>query len=217
MLGKSIGQNSLLLGVFAAVTAGLIAVTFQVAEPRIIAAERRAAQQALLEIIPQTSHNNDLLGDTIQLSQGQALTLGLRAEASIHVARLDGEVVAYAVPAIAPDGYSGDIRLIVGVDGGGTITGVRVLSHRETPGLGDKLEVERDTWILSFEGRSLDNPKLEGWLVQKDGGEFDQFTGATITPRAVVRKVKHVLQFFEQHHEQLQEQARQQNEGLPRE
>ena len=104
-------------------------------------------------------------------------------------------VVAVIIPAVAPDGYTGDIELIVGVNNDGTVAGVRALAHRETPGLGDKVDIKKSDWIRGFEGRSLDNPKLEGWAVKRDKGEFDQFTGATITPRAVVAATLRVLQF----------------------
>jgi len=102
------------------------------------------------------------------------------------------------LPTVAPDGYSGDIKLIVGINLDGTIAGVRALSHKETPGLGDKVDLRKSNWILNFNGRSLLQPSIEQWAVKKDGGTFDQFTGATITPRAVVKSVKKALLFFQQ-------------------
>src|SRR5690606_24060195 len=111
------------------------------------------------------------------------------------------------VPAVAPDGYSGAMRMLVGVNRDGTLAGVRVLTHRETPGLGDKVDLSKSDWILGFNGRSLGNPEPDRWGVKKDGGEFDQFTGATITPRAVTAQVKRVLQQVEQSRTLLFEQA----------
>jgi electron transport complex protein RnfG len=105
--------------------------------------------------------------------------------------------VAVIIPVVAPDGYSGDIDLIVGINSDGTIAGVRVLGHKETPGLGDKAELKKSNWVLGFNGRSLTNPTLDGWAVKKDKGVFDQFTGATITPRAVVAATLRALQFAE--------------------
>ncbi len=102
------------------------------------------------------------------------------------------------IPVVAPDGYSGDIRLLVGILANGELAGVRVLNHRETPGLGDAIETRRSDWIRQFAGLSLDAPPANAWTVRKDGGEFDQFAGATITPRAVIKAVRQALVFFEQ-------------------
>lgn len=203
MFGWSIGKNSLLLGAFALVTAGVLAGTYLLTRDQIATAERAAAQQALLEIIPRERHDNDLLADTLLTPAAALEQLGLREPELIHVARQDGDVQAVIVPTIAPNGYSGAIRIIVGVNRDGSVAGVRVITHNETPGLGDKVDLKRDDWILSFDGKSLSDPQPERWKVKKDGGEFDQFTGATITPRAVVRQVKRVLEFTQQYREQL--------------
>lgn len=207
MLGKSISKNSLILGAFAAATAALIALTFEHTKARIAEAEKKAAQKALFEIVPRERHDNDMLANTIPLSASQAAGLRVPPATEIHVAKKNGELVALIVPAIAPDGYSGDIKLIVGVNVDGSIAGVRILSHKETPGLGDKVDLNKSQWVLSFNGKSLQNPQPSGWQVKKDGGEFDQFTGATITPRAVVNQVKTVLQFIQRNHNALFAQA----------
>lgn len=196
MLGKSISKNSLILGAFAAITAGLIASTFLGTKDRISAAERQAAQKALFEVVPQERHDNDLLNNTLQLSAQQQEQLHLAEDEKIHIAEYEDKTVAWVIPVVAPDGYSGDIKLIVGVNADGTVAGVRVLRHKETPGLGDQIELNKSDWILEFNGKSLDNPTADQWAVKKDGGEFDQFTGATITPRAVVKAVKTALQFY---------------------
>lgn len=203
MFGWSIGKNSLLLGAFALVTAGVLAGTYQLTREQIASSERAAAQQALLEIIPRERHDNDLLADTLPVPDESLNQLGLDGPADIHIARQADEIQAIIVPAVAPDGYSGDIRMIVGVNRDGTIAGMRVLTHRETPGLGDKVELKKSDWVLSFNGKSLENPEPDQWQVKKDGGHFDQFTGATITPRAVVNQVRKVLMFVEAHREQL--------------
>lgn len=196
MLGQSITKNSLVLGAFAALTAGLIALTFQKTASQIAEQERRAAQKALFQIVPQTRHDNDLLNETLPLSKKDTLKLGLPEDAKIHVAKNNGVTIAYIVPAIAPDGYSGDIKLIVGVNIDGSIAGVRVLNHKETPGLGDRIDLNKSDWILKFNDKSLVEPHESKWMVKKDGGEFDQFTGATITPRAVVKQVKAILEYM---------------------
>ena len=198
MLGTSISTNSLLLGLFALITAAVLAGTQAGTADRIAAAEREAAQKALLEIVPLNRHTNDMLVDTVAVEPAFWNKLGLKDGGNIHIARDNGEAVAAIIPAVAPDGYSGDIKLIVGVNADGSVAGVRVLTHNETPGLGDKVELKKSDWILSFDNTSLENPKIDQWGVKKDGGEFDQFTGATITPRAVVNQVKRTLEFFAQ-------------------
>ena len=203
MLGQSITKNSLILGLFALVTAGIVAATFQGTKERITLEEKRAAEKALLEIIPASRHDNDMLTSVIAVPPEHLAQLGLDNAAEIHVALMGGSPVAVIIPTVAPDGYSGDIKMIVGINSDGSVAGVRVLSHRETPGLGDKVEIRKSNWILGFEGKSLENPALEKWRVKKDGGEFDQFTGATITPRAVVNAVRNTLEYFDQNRDYL--------------
>ncbi|MEN0038832.1 MAG: electron transport complex subunit RsxG [Cellvibrio sp.] len=199
MLGQSISQsiskNSLVLTAFALVTAGALALTNLGTQDRIANAERAAQQRALFEIIPLGNHDNDLLNDTIDVPASGLAQLGLSGGEKIHRARQNGEISALIVPAMAHDGYSGDISMIVGVNRDGTVAGVRILLHKETPGLGDKIELKKHQWILSFNGKSLQMPVIEEWKVKKDGGAFDQFAGATITPRAVVGQVKRTLEF----------------------
>jgi len=200
---QSITQNSLLLGLFALVTAGLLAGTFEGTKERVAAAERAAAQKALLQIVPLERHNNDLLLDTIPIPEKYWDSLGLDRGGEINIAREDRRAVAVIIPSIAPDGYSGKINLIIGINRDGSLAGVRVLSHNETPGLGDKVDLKKSQWILDFNGKSLQNPTENLWAVKKDGGEFDQFTGATITPRAVVQQVRRTLEFFRATHTTL--------------
>lgn len=199
MLVQSITRNSLLLSVFALVTAGALALTFALTKEQIADQERKAAARALLEIIPASRHDNELLDTIWQIPQSLLDELGLDDEANIHVATQNNTPVAMIIPAVAPDGYSGDIRMLVGINIDGSLAGVRVLSHKETPGLGDKIDLNKSDWILSFDGLSLEQPAAENWKVRKDGGDFDQFTGATITPRAVVKRVYETLTVFQEH------------------
>ena len=198
---RSILRNSLILGVFAIFTVGVIAFIQQVTSERIAAEQRRMKMRALNEIVPDEQHDNDLLQDSFPIAD-QAL-LRLPAESSGWRARQDGQVTAVILPAVTMDGYSGRIDLLVGIRADGELAGVRVVSHRETPGLGDKLEASKSNWIFSFNGKSLSVPAPEGWAVRKDGGDFDQFTGATITPRAVIQAVRNALLYFEQHRNEL--------------
>lgn len=203
MLGSSITKNSLLLGAFALVTTALLAVTAQLTKERIATSEREAQQKALFEIVPRSRHDNDLLTETIPVPQDAWAGLGLKSGGEIYVARHTNDTIAVIIPAIAPDGYSGDIRMIVGINADGSIAGVRILDHHETPGLGDKIELKKNSWILDFDGKSSQQPSLPQWKVKKDGGDFDQFAGATITPRAVVNQVRRVLEFADNHRDQL--------------
>lgn len=209
MLGQSISKNSFILAAFAVFTAGALALTNLATQDRIAAAERAAQQRALFEIIPLQDHDNDLLNDTIPVPESAWEPLGANSASKIYRARQQGQITALIVPATAHDGYSGDISMIVGVKADGTIAGVRVLLHKETPGLGDKIELKKHQWILSFNGKSLTVPVIEEWKVKKDGGTFDQFAGATITPRAVVGQVKRVLEFVNTNHQTLFDQHQQ--------
>ena len=194
MLGQSISRNSVLLAIFALCTTLLIAGTYLLTRDRIAVEQRRDEERALLEIVPRERHDNSMLDATIAVGPA-ASGLGLREEKRIYLARRKGEVVAAIIPATAPDGYTGDIDLVVGVNADGSVAGVRALSHRETPGLGDKVDLNKSDWVLGFNGRSLGDPGPTGWAVKKDRGVFDQFTGATITPRAVVAATYRALQY----------------------
>jgi len=149
----------------------------------------------LQEVVPADYYDNDLLADQVTLPSTDA-NLG-SDKTIVYLAKKQGEVNAVCFKFIAPDGYAGPIALVMGVDKAGEILGVRVISHVETPGLGDKIEISKSKWILSFNGKSLDNLSLTQWAVKKDGGVFDQFAGATITPRKVVQAIKRGLDFFQ--------------------
>ena len=203
MIFQSMGKNSLLLALFALITALILASTDRVTEDRIAESERLAAQKALFEIVPLARHNNDLLVDLQPIREQYWLALGLDNGGDVHIARLDDQPVAAIVPSITTDGYSGDIAMIVGINFDGTVAGVRVVDHKETPGLGDKVELRKSDWILSFNGKSLNNPEISKWNVKKDRGDFDQFTGATITPKAVIHQIAKTLEYFEKDRERL--------------
>lgn len=201
-LRDAISRSSLLLAGFAALTAAVVAGTYLGTRDRIAAAERAAQEKALLEIMPRSLHDNSMLDDRLTLPVGDPL-LQLTTERDLYVARRAGVAQAALVPARAPDGYSGDIELLVGVWRDGSVAGVRVLRHRETPGLGDAIDHRKSDWVEDFVGRSLGDPSRERWTVQRDGGAFDQFTGATITPRAVVQATARVLEYVEANHETI--------------
>lgn len=200
-LGPSIARNSLILGLFAVFTVGVIAFTQQSTEQRINAERQRMQMRALHEILPSDQHDNDLLEDSFLIEDQRFLRLP--APSLAWRARQDGQVSAVILPVTTVDGYSGRIDLLVGILANGQLAGVRVVNHRETPGLGDKLELAKSQWILAFNGKSLSMPAAPGWEVRRDGGDFDQFTGATITPRAVVQAVYKALQYFSENRTSL--------------
>ena len=158
-------------------------------------------KKSLQEVVPVTLYDNDLLQDTLTIPSAD-YNIGAN-ETTVYLAKKSGKVTAVCFKFIAPDGYSGAINMIIGIDRDGNILGVRVLSHKETPGLGDKIEVAKSSWILNFVGRSLDNLTSAQWAVKKDGGVFDQFAGATITPRKSVQATYRSLQLFKAHQAQL--------------
>lgn len=201
----AIRRSAIGLGLFAIITGGTIALTQGLTETRIQEQAARAEARALFEIIPESLHDNDLLKDVVTLPSSDRLPLDGPVKA--WVARRNGHPVGMIFPALAPDGYSGNIQLLVGVDLQGRVLGVRVISHKETPGLGDRIEIRKSEWINSFEGKSLGNPPPKAWNVRKNGGAFDQFTGATITPRAVVKAVQRTLIYFRQHHATIRERV----------
>jgi len=184
-----------ILGAFAVGGVGLVAVTHQLTEERIAANEREATLRTLAAIVPHERMDNDPLQDVIEVSDPDLLG----AESTrVYRIRGGGEPLAVVLNPVVPDGYAGPIKLLVSVLSDGTLGGVRVLSHRETPGLGDRIEIGKSDWVLGFDGKSLGDPPEAKWKVKRDGGAFDQFAGATITPRAVVKAVKNTLIYVRQ-------------------
>lgn len=187
-------MSGLRLALFAAVAAAVLGVMRTLTAEPIAQARAQRLLQTLSEVLPGVAYDNDLVHDRI-VRETSAL-----GRIMVYRARKHGQPAALALLVTTPDGYSGDIELLVGIrideHSGARISGVRVITHRETPGLGDKIELRHGDWIRSFDDRSLDDPPAAGWAVRKDGGRFDQFTGATITPRAVVAAVRRSLEYF---------------------
>ncbi|WP_250654746.1 electron transport complex subunit RsxG [Alkalimarinus coralli] len=198
---QSIVRSAIGLAIFAVITSGLIAATQTLTKETIEQQIKKAQSKALLEIVPVEEHDNELLEDTFELNPGGLLNLP--REKSAYIARKNQAPVAVILPVIAENGYSGPISMIVGVDISGNIKGVRVINHKETPGLGDKIEIKKSDWITQFEGTSLTQPLPKQWKVKKDGGNFDQLTGATITPRAVVSGVNNALMYYHKNKDRL--------------
>ena len=190
-------RTGIILLVFAFVGTAVLAFTHQSTEPTIAHGQQTAKLALLSQVLPATLYDNDLLSD--QHSVPPDDLLGTRKASSLWLARRGGQFSGVVLEAIAPDGYSGDIALLIGIDASGKVTGVRVTAHRETPGLGDYIERAKSAWIDQFVDKSLATPPPKHWKVIKDGGIFDARAGATITPRAVVRAVKSALDYFARH------------------
>ncbi len=195
-LGASIRNGALSLGVFAVVTAAAINLTYVAGSDAIAANKAAAKARALEAVMSPALYDQSLLDSPITLAQTDQLDV---AENSLGYAAINHSVVqGIVLPVVAKDGYSGDISMLIGLNRDGVIQGVRVLEHKETPGLGDKVERKKSAWIDAFIGHSLANTSPDEWAVTKDGGLFDGFTGATITPRAVVSAVHKSLRYHEQ-------------------
>ncbi|XYQ57024.1 electron transport complex subunit RsxG [Pectobacterium carotovorum] len=180
-------RHAMTLALFAAFTTAITAIVNMLTEPTI--SHQAMLQQKILldQVVPAELYNSDIQKECYVVTNP---ALGSSAPHRVFIARQNGEPVAAALESTAPDGYSGAIRLLVGADFHGKVLGVRVTEHHETPGLGDKIEVRISDWITRFSGQTVQGEQDARWAVKKEGGMFDQFTGATITPRAVINSVK---------------------------
>jgi electron transport complex protein RnfG len=190
--------HGLILGAFCLGFGMLLVMTNSFTKDDIALRAVEDRQNSLAQVIPDSIHDNNLATDTLTLKNDQG------GEVIAYLSTKEGKVTGVAFETSSP-GYSGAIKVMLGVDPEGKILGARVLAHKETPGLGDKIEVKKGDWILRFTGLSIGNPPLDKWKVKKDGGQFDQFAGATITPRAVVKAIREGLQFFDANKAKLME------------
>jgi electron transport complex protein RnfG len=193
--------TAIILLLFAVIGTALVVYTFDNTRDRIAANERATLLRKLHHLIPPEQHDNILLEDTTTV-RNTSLP-GTDQPVTVYRARKAGQPVALVMTPVAPDGYNGTIKLLVGINVDGTLSGVRVVAHRETPGLGDAIDETRSDWIHLFDNKSLENPSADRWKVRKDGGDFDQLTGATITPRAIVEAVRQTLLYYRDHQEAL--------------
>jgi len=189
------------LAAFALLASFLLGVTNCSTEDTIQQRLDEDLKSSLEEVVPSELYDNDMLEDTVTIASAEFNIAA--AETLVYLAKKSGQTTAVCFKFTAPDGYSGAINLIIGIDREGNVLGVRVLSHKETPGLGDKIETAKSDWVTSFQGKSLDNLTAAQWAVKKDGGVFDQFTGATITPRKTVQATYRALQLFKAHQAEL--------------
>ncbi|MEJ1959031.1 MAG: electron transport complex subunit RsxG [Nitrosomonadales bacterium] len=191
--------TALNLLVFALIGTTILASTFFLTRDRIRQSEEAEKLKLISQIVPPALFDNDIIKDTLNVAPDPLL--GNTDSIIAYRARLHGEPSAIVLEAVAPDGYSGKINLILSIRANGEVAGVRVVSHKETPGLGDYIELPKSSWIKGFDGKS--DTKETDWKVKKDGGQFEYMAGATITPRAVVKAVHKALQYFEGNRDKL--------------
>ncbi len=196
VLTIAISKNTKILALFAVACTVAVSLVSELTKDRIKIQEQQQLLRTLHSIIEPSRYDNDIANDCIKMS---APELGSTKVKTAYIARKAGQVVAVAITSTAPQGYNGNIDFIMAINNDGSVSGVRVLKHQETPGLGDKIEIRKSDWITSFTGKRMLSEHDRRWAVSKDNGMFDQFTGATITPRAVVEGVKSTLNYFNQH------------------
>lgn len=196
-------KSALSLSLFTVVGVGLLLGVKMLTAETIAAAQRQTILDNFSQVMPLEEYSNDPLLDTRQVVNLEFL--GTNEPVTVYRFRQKNQPAGLILQTTATDGYSGNIVLLVGVFYDGRVAGVRVLQHKETPGLGDKIEIKKSAWIQSFDGRNLRAENTPRWRVRKDGGDFDQFTGATITPRAVVKAVRNTLDYINQQGDALYE------------
>lgn len=189
----AMSKNSKILAAFAISCTLVVGLVNELTKEKIKAQEQLQLQKTLHSIISPERYNNGITNDCIEMT---STYLGTSDTQKGYIARLNNNVQAVAITAIAPDGYNGNIELIIAVNMDESVSGVRVLKHQETPGLGDKIELRKSDWITTFSDKKLLSQNDSRWAVAKENGMFDQFTGATITPRAVIKAVKNAVHYF---------------------
>ncbi|WP_233008919.1 electron transport complex subunit RsxG [Rheinheimera faecalis] len=196
---SSVGKNALLLGTAAVLCVFAVAAVNEITKAEIEKQQLASKLSTLVEVVPELAGNTEVLKDCVAVLDTQLL--GKDAKQKIYRYRSEGKLKAYLMETTAPDGYSGAIEVLAAISPDSEVIGVRVLSHKETPGLGDKIELRKTPWVLSFNGQTVGSGDDRSFAVKKDGGQFDQFAGATITPRAVVKAVKNAAVYIQQHPE----------------
>ena len=192
---KHTASTMAIMVAFSLVGTVFLASTYLATKAPIEASEAAAKMKLFEQVLPVSEHDNDLLNDFVEMPAGGELNN--RSATKVYTARLAGAATAVILEATARDGYSGDIKLLIAVRQDGSLGGVRVIAHKETPGLGDYIDIAKDNWIKAFDGLSLSVRPAKQWKVKKDGGQFDYMAGATITPRAVVKASHKALAYVE--------------------
>ena len=201
MSDRSVIKTGLTLAGIAAICTALVAATYHATRDRIIANEKALLEQSLQPALSGIFYDSGVTESRLVLEPPHELPGS--GPAIIYRVYAENEPVAALFVVTARDGFSGPIRILLGVDSDGSVTGLRILEHRETPGLGDRIDSARSNWVFQFDGRSLGDPDVGSWFLRVDGGEFDQLTGASVTPRAVIKAVRDTLLYFEAHREEI--------------
>lgn len=200
-IARSSIQTAVNLVFFAIIGTTILSATYYLTRDTIAATVEAAKLKLVSQLLPPSSYDNDIMQDIHTVTADEML--GTDEATQAHIARRDGQPVAVVLEAVALDGYSGKIALIMAIHPDGSLGGVRVVNHNETPGLGDYIDIAKHDWIKTFDGRSRNLFKDEMWKVRKDGGVFDYMAGATVTPRAVIKATNKALQYFEAHRDEL--------------
>lgn len=198
---NSIWKSGITLAAIAAICTSLVAFTYHLTADRIAANDKALLEQSLAPALSDLFFDSGVSESRLVLSPPHELPGD--EEALIYRIYAEGKPVAALFVVTARDGFAGPIRILLGVDMQGSITGIRILRHKETPGLGDKIESRRSDWVKQFPGRSIGNPEVTEWALRRDGGQFDALTGASVTPRAVVKAMRDTLVYFEANREQI--------------
>lgn len=198
---SSIAKSGLTLAAIAAICTSLVATTYHLTADRIAANDKALLEQSLHPALSDLFYDSGVSESRLVLAPPHDLPGS--DEALIYRVYANDEPVAALFVVTARDGFSGPIRILLGVDMDGIVTGIRILKHRETPGLGDKIVATRSDWVQQFPGRSINDPAVTDWAIRRDGGSFDQLTGASVTPRAVVKAMRDTLIYFEANREQI--------------
>lgn len=201
MMLPAISRNAFLLAAFAIISTGAVAIVSALTQSKIAEQQQLALQKSINEIIDSSEYDNPIINSCFYVSDEQLL--GDKEPKQVFIARKNKQPVAALIETSTFKGYSGEIKMLVGIYADGKVAGVRVNSHTETPGLGDKIQTNKSDWILTFSGKNYQKQQANLWEVKKDGGEFDAFTGATITPRAVVHAVRDSLIYFQNNQQML--------------
>jgi electron transport complex protein RnfG len=194
-------KTGLTLALIAAICTALVGVTYQATSERIAANEKALLEQSLQPALSGIFYDSGVSESRLVIEPPHELPGN--GPAIIYRVFAEETPVAALFAVTARDGFSGPIRILLGVEADGRVTGLRILQHRETPGLGDKIEPQRSDWVFQFEGRSLEDPLPAGWAIRVDGGEFDQLTGASVTPRAIIKAMRDTLLYFESHRDEI--------------
>lgn len=200
-MNGSVMKSGLTLAAIAAICTALVATTYQFTKTRIAANEQAWLEQSLEPALSGVFFDGSVSESRLVIPAPH----GLPGRSNVIVYRVyaEGEPVAALFVVTAVDGYSGPIRILLGIGYDGVVTGVRILEHRETPGLGDRIVSSKSDWVFQFDGRSLGDPQVSGWFIERDGGQFDQLSGASVTPRAAIKAIRQTLLYFDEHRDEI--------------